>query len=251
MSRQPTIYGPTPWGAPAQTPLDALMGWGRTQAPATPESIEHRARLDAIQKGLRAWYDQILARGVGGALDGENWASMDEIRVSLGKTDLLDPVRRLWRYAELWLAALAADPPKGPLTTPSGAAYQPRISCAGRGCFGCCRGTVSVAPDEAAYLVPLLPREALAKLVAHRPADPRTAWCPLLKDGACSIYEVRPLSCRIYHSVLPAANCHDPTGKGEVAQALNALALAIMEVTAEFGVPFQDAMRQALGLDDG
>lgn len=34
--------------------------------------------------------------------------------------------------------------------------------------------------------------------------------CPFLHDGSCSVYEARPLSCRIYHSTDDPLKCIDP-----------------------------------------
>jgi len=95
-------------------------------------------------------------------------------------------------------------------------AAQPAISCAG-GCNHCCHQRVGVTPVEA-IAIALHVREtttpgeldelrlSLAAFVERTRAlsgaerySPAYA-CPLLKDQLCSIYPVRPLSCRGVHS---------------------------------------------------
>jgi Fe-S-cluster containining protein len=80
------------------------------------------------------------------------------------------------------------------------------------GCTACCTASqfILIEPDEVATLA-RIPREL------RFPAPRRTAGhvllgyderghCPMLVDGACSIYEVRPRACRTYDCrVLPAA----------------------------------------------
>lgn len=38
--------------------------------------------------------------------------------------------------------------------------------------------------------------------------------CPFLKDGACSIYSIRPFACREYNILSPSEFCADPFKKG-------------------------------------
>ena len=80
------------------------------------------------------------------------------------------------------------------------------------GCTACCTASqfILIEPDEVATLA-RIPRE-LRFPAPRRPAghvllgyDDR-GHCPMLVDGACSIYEVRPRACRTYDCrVLPAA----------------------------------------------
>lgn len=43
----------------------------------------------------------------------------------------------------------------------------------------------------------------------------RMGWlCPFLKEGACSVYPIRPLACREYNITSPSALCRDPFKKG-------------------------------------
>jgi len=98
-----------------------------------------------------------------------------------------------------------------------------------RGCAFCCHVNVTVTPLEAVRLAVALaegrvPRrlEAIfsaAELMEGRDAEGRQALraaCPLLVDGACSVYEIRPLACRALLSQ-SAARCEErfqATGSG-------------------------------------
>jgi Fe-S-cluster containining protein len=56
--------------------------------------------------------------------------------------------------------------------------------------------------------------------------------CPFLKDGSCSVYDGRPLSCRIYHSMDPAEKCKDPVRSvGQFKDLLDAEALFQMVIS--------------------
>jgi hypothetical protein len=88
-----------------------------------------------------------------------------------------------------------------------------RPPACGAGCAHCCHQAVGVTPPEVFAIYDHLratrPADALAAVVARiRDADDRTRGmtsaerlspdlpCPFLDDARCSIYEVRPLSCR-------------------------------------------------------
>jgi Fe-S-cluster containining protein len=55
----------------------------------------------------------------------------------------------------------------------------------------------------------LLPKEERQKVVMEYFYE--NVSCPFLEDGACSIYEDRPLVCREYLVTSPAENCSKPT----------------------------------------
>lgn len=90
-----------------------------------------------------------------------------------------------------------------------------------RGCNHCCHWTVSVSDAEAALIRKTLKKHPQKKRLEQRlkqtaekikgmdPAQRGQAKIPCAflddKDGACSIYEVRPLSCRAYTSSSLAA----------------------------------------------
>lgn len=88
------------------------------------------------------------------------------------------------------------------------------------GCHHCCAQQVSVTALEvfeiAAFLRRTLAADALAAVKTHvravaeavrgrSAAEHRGTQCPLLADGRCSIYEVRPLLCRGANSFDAAA----------------------------------------------
>ena len=109
---------------------------------------------------------------------------------------------------------------------------QPKFDCE-RGCSACCHLYVAVPPgipelinefvqetfsvEERARLVERL--EISASVYSNSAVPELTrARCPLLNDeGACMVYDVRPISCRSFTST-SRASCHDmvfqATGNG-------------------------------------
>jgi Fe-S-cluster containining protein len=73
-----------------------------------------------------------------------------------------------------------------------------------RGCSHCCHCAVAVSKQEAALMA-----ESVGRTPADAPAKndySHVKWgyhnpCPFLRDGACSIYESRPLVCRTLFNV--------------------------------------------------
>lgn len=109
----------------------------------------------------------------------------------------------------------------------------PRVRC-GKGCDFCCSRIVVASRIEALGLIDYMlgyasrsvddlralvsPHAAALKqfLNERAEADDRDAtWfsrgtpCPFLVDGACSVYEARPLSCRAYHSTDEPEKCRE------------------------------------------
>jgi Fe-S-cluster containining protein len=94
------------------------------------------------------------------------------------------------------------------------------------GCFWCCYMRVKVTPLEVLCIVDYLhsclrPRE-LSEFRQRLAATDETTRglngyqrvcakmiCPLLVDGKCSVYPVRPIGCRVYHS-LNVSDCEVP-----------------------------------------
>lgn len=96
----------------------------------------------------------------------------------------------------------------------------------GRGCSNCCSLAVETTYGEALRAAEALSREQLRildewvqrlKVNAAGAGDPKEylrqyrqtmGGCPLVeKDGACGLYEVRPLACRALHSTRNSAWC--------------------------------------------
>lgn len=90
----------------------------------------------------------------------------------------------------------------------------PSIACQSEDCFGCCLHQKEI--DTSAFEVDrildrLHAQDRMAEIVrrARRLARHRTGGaCPLLgRDGKCTVYDIRPLTCRFYHS-LDRVACH-------------------------------------------
>lgn len=76
-----------------------------------------------------------------------------------------------------------------------------RVECR-RGCTFCCHVSVSVTPFEAIRIAAAMRRGAIpdrSAAVTGGEAGSRTP-CPLLVDGACSAYAIRPFACRALFS---------------------------------------------------
>lgn len=93
---------------------------------------------------------------------------------------------------------------------PAGPSIRSRIACA-KGCSHCCHANVEVTIVEAiAVAERVATDQALSDaILATAPkVDGMPPWmrydlripCPLLRDGACSIYDVRPRVCRAHVS---------------------------------------------------
>lgn len=74
------------------------------------------------------------------------------------------------------------------------------VACA-KGCDACCSlKDIPIYPLELNgiywYVIEKLPAETKARLKPRLSASAQTGECPFLLDGACSIYDVRPIACR-------------------------------------------------------
>ena len=83
------------------------------------------------------------------------------------------------------------------------------------GCNGCCRGAIIVLDVELNQIKRAMDRHAWVRVRELAPSilhNEKRATCPLLDPdtGACSVYEVRPLACRLYAVVTPVDNCYPP-----------------------------------------
>jgi Fe-S-cluster containining protein len=92
-----------------------------------------------------------------------------------------------------------------------------QLSCK-KGCSNCCKIRVDVAEVEADMLVAYAEENGMpidtdylkSQLVLQDPGDYRgkeNAACVFLKDGICSVYEVRPLACRNYAVISDPSLC--------------------------------------------
>lgn len=102
----------------------------------------------------------------------------------------------------------------------------PYAACQGKGCSHCCKQAVNITEREAIRIGEHLGRaparlpvendpykiiEKMEADVARYTAQP----CPMLAaDGSCTVYEVRPLACRLSHSLEPTPDpCNLETGR--------------------------------------
>ena len=74
------------------------------------------------------------------------------------------------------------------------------------GCDHCCRVPVQVTALEVDYIQKMTGREAVNLLnISFLVAD--NSPCPFLKKSMCSIYEFRPLNCRVFASMDSVEHC--------------------------------------------
>ncbi|HLO76183.1 MAG TPA: YkgJ family cysteine cluster protein [Magnetospirillum sp.] len=102
-----------------------------------------------------------------------------------GAEALLDATAKAWERADRLWETIRATP---------AFALGTRPSACRRGCGWCCHQRVGAAAVEVLTMARALRQrpQALAALAAWQPGQP----CAFLKDGACSVYDVRPLKCR-------------------------------------------------------
>ena len=160
--------------------------------------MERRARLPVVGAGIES-------------IQTERRAARERLAADRSIAGAVGAVEEAASWAEALAArALAESPPERP------------VACAA-GCAFCCHGkVVATAPEVlrvAAHLEASLEVEALAAMRARiAAAAARTrgmtraeraalrAPCPLLEEGRCSVYAVRPLACAGWIS-LDAAAC--------------------------------------------
>ncbi|MCA9807640.1 MAG: YkgJ family cysteine cluster protein [Cyanobacteria bacterium HKST-UBA06] len=86
--------------------------------------------------------------------------------------------------------------------------YADQMACR-KGCWSCCRDTFSISLVEGVILLEGLVvlaqtnRQRAQKVLEQLQAPP-TGYCPLLIDGACSVYAYRPVVCRAYGLLVKA-----------------------------------------------
>lgn len=162
----------------------------------------------------------VAAASLSGPLFAETWqntltaSAANTAITKLGDTPTLEGVRQLAHEA---MAALSQFI-EGLVTKPD----APSVACA-EGCAHCCHQSVGVTPAEAVAIVEHLQhtntpselmnvaariheaRERAEGLSAQQRHSPQLP-CPLLVNHRCSVYTVRPLSCRATNS-LDAEQC--------------------------------------------
>jgi Fe-S-cluster containining protein len=107
------------------------------------------------------------------------------------------------------------------------------------GCSDCCSMALNITQDEAKAIAMASGRTALVPVYDDDTEDAIKRYegvpCPMLVDGLCSVYAVRPLACRVHYSVdsdallckiVRGANIRSPTLDTQRFQMLGALTYA-------------------------
>jgi Fe-S-cluster containining protein len=152
------------------------------------ERAAYRERLDTF----------LASRDAGRAL------TYDALRSGITLKAVADGVRRVAEYADEALAIVKEE-------------YRPPLHCKAGCSYCCCKPNVLASVPEVvnivAFVKEMFSTDARRDLEARtrqywtqmegRPVEDPTSEsvpCPLLVDGRCSVYEVRPLICRGYNS---------------------------------------------------
>jgi Fe-S-cluster containining protein len=170
--------------------------------PGAPDEIEraaYRQRLDAF----------LASRDAGRAL------TADALRAGIRLRAVVGAASDVATYADTALAIVMEE-------------YRPPLDCC-EGCWYCCAkpGVLVSIPDllrildrvrsawgpDALAALRGRARRYAAQMAGRRFDDPidESVPCPLLVDGRCSVYDVRPLVCRGYNSTDVKA-CRDAHG---------------------------------------
>ena len=107
------------------------------------------------------------------------------------------------------------------------------------GCSLCCHDEITLSKTEANYLKPLLKKTKRNKKILNRQNSrgfKNLTWaekqCSLLKNGRCSIYNNRPIVCRLHNSSDEPQECEINMGKGH--QQVYVLELVALEMALYF-----------------
>lgn len=90
-------------------------------------------------------------------------------------------------------------------------AASPYVACK-KGCSSCCHMNVTISALEAEQIQRATGRRAkqLSSSMSHPLGEFQGVQCPFLRDGSCSIYEVRPYMCRKHVNFDETAYWCDP-----------------------------------------
>ena len=81
-----------------------------------------------------------------------------------------------------------------------------------KGCSHCCKISVDVPMIEA-YYIHKKTGIKINEIKTSRGPQIDNSDCPFLKNNECSIYEYRPMNCRIFATLDSAEFCKDPKSK--------------------------------------
>ena len=128
----------------------------------------------------------------------------DALRSGITLDAVTDAARRVAEYTDEALAIVADE-------------YRPVLDCQAGCAYCCCKPNVLASVPEIANIIGFVRKNVSAdgrrdleertrryrtQVEGRRVEDPtnESVPCPLLVDGRCSVYEVRPLICRGYNS---------------------------------------------------
>lgn len=121
-------------------------------------------------------------------------------------------------------------------------AVLPHTACR-KGCSHCCHQAVTIHTEEAKRIAQSTGRKMVfARMELDRSlvvTKYMRVPCPFLEDGKCSIYQIRPLSCRLYFNISDDPSLCDLSTVQDV-PALDFSALTYMYVRAIEGVEWND-----------
>lgn len=102
------------------------------------------------------------------------------------------------------------------LMTELGHAAEPYVAC-GNGCSSCCNMNVTISQIEANLIAEKIgiKSKQLARSLTHESGEFMGTPCVFLKDGSCSVYEVRPFACRKHVSFDTSSYWCDPSVASE------------------------------------
>ncbi|MDH4322856.1 MAG: YkgJ family cysteine cluster protein [Betaproteobacteria bacterium] len=130
------------------------------------------------------------------------------------------------------------------LADTAAAAIAPETPCK-KGCAACCHQAVGIGWDDAQRIGAAIGRAPvrLTALTDPRENIDRYAGkpCPFLVENLCTVYDVRPLACRLHHSLEnDAAPCDSTTNPGARAGMLNLAPFYMAAAELMMGEPAGD-----------
>jgi Fe-S-cluster containining protein len=165
----------------------------------SPTSWTEEATLAGVtflhpEKGheCRVWYQGAKRRA---ATPSEFEAHTDNVVIGIGGGVKNGVENKIYALYQLLLNSLAEA------TDPVWATYEEMVQCK-KGCAGCCSDGISIQYMEAVYLLYgfMHAEKEVQQAILKRLQDKSLAGrmrCPLLVNNQCSLYDQRPLHCRL------------------------------------------------------
>ena len=159
-----------------------------------PDAFAHEVERRASEQRLDVF---LSSRDAGDAL------TLAGLKAGISLRRLIDTTRDLAEYADEAISIVREE-------------YQPPLDCKERCSYCCCKPGVLISVPELLRILDHVEthldtdaisdvreraRRYVRQLAGRSFDDPtdQSMPCPLLSDGRCSVYEVRPLTCRGYN----------------------------------------------------